>query len=561
MVSWLTTYKLGITILVVACLVGTAMTVYGQKLGPKLPDNPIDKTAVASEVLLAGSDKQIAKSLADNGITFHKKEDSQQEDQQNKTDEPTKKDNVESKEDQESAPDVSKNKVIKQSKQTQPKQSRTYFTTTIVNGEHVESESYRFKIIQKEADLKVRQQLVLLNDQEVDATGILLLESGENTIAITVTYEDKDGKKFDITKSYTIYFNADIDIVTTIKDGETVSDPVYSFESYMVQQDKKQEVTVLLNGKKLTSSSFKYQATLKEGENIISLSAGSGSSSVTDEYLVHYEEDASYEPPTIKIKGVQDNQVLEKQEVSFTVSATDYKRKAIPYASNQVIVSVNQDDVEPDWSDDTTAHFKLSLEEGDNDIEVSVSDGKDQTNEQLVVRTKEKDLGTAVFSVEAGTVGMGTVIPPTEMVVKKNNSASQYVMTLLKENGYSVTATGNVDSNFYLSYIHADNGDFWNGGQPHIPTSLKRILMDRNLLPDTEEIRQDDYEEVYAEANYDSIGEKDFTSQSGWMFSVNGQYLGVGMSDYEVKPGDTIRVRYTLMLGADINGGGKVGDW
>ena len=52
-----------------------------------------------------------------------------------------------------------------------------------------------------------------------------------------------------------------------------------------------------------------------------------------------------------------------------------------------------------------------------------------------------------------------------------------------------------------------------------------------------------------------SLGEFDFTAESGWMYSVNGQYPNYGMSECFPKDGDVIRIRFTLALGKDIGGG------
>ena len=44
------------------------------------------------------------------------------------------------------------------------------------------------------------------------------------------------------------------------------------------------------------------------------------------------------------------------------------------------------------------------------------------------------------------------------------------------------------------------------------------------------------------------------------MYSVNGTYPNVGMSERILRPEDVIRVRYTLYYGADIGGAGSLGN-
>ena len=48
------------------------------------------------------------------------------------------------------------------------------------------------------------------------------------------------------------------------------------------------------------------------------------------------------------------------------------------------------------------------------------------------------------------------------------------------------------------------------------------------------------------------VSEFDYGKQSGWMYSVNGEYPEIGCGAYELKAGDTIRWRYTLDLGKDL---------
>jgi len=53
-----------------------------------------------------------------------------------------------------------------------------------------------------------------------------------------------------------------------------------------------------------------------------------------------------------------------------------------------------------------------------------------------------------------------------------------------------------------------------------------------------------------------SYGEFDFSSGSGWLFSLDGSYYpGQSMSDYKLEDGDVLTLRYTLAYGWDIGGG------
>ena len=59
------------------------------------------------------------------------------------------------------------------------------------------------------------------------------------------------------------------------------------------------------------------------------------------------------------------------------------------------------------------------------------------------------------------------------------------------------------------------------------------------------------YDSVYIEG-IGNIYEFDCGPQSGWMYSVNGIYPGLGCSSYTLADGDVIVFNYTCDLGADL---------
>lgn len=59
------------------------------------------------------------------------------------------------------------------------------------------------------------------------------------------------------------------------------------------------------------------------------------------------------------------------------------------------------------------------------------------------------------------------------------------------------------------------------------------------------------YDSVYIEG-IGNLYEFDCGPQSGWMYSVNGVYPGLGCSAYTLADGDVIVFSYTLNLGADL---------
>lgn len=59
------------------------------------------------------------------------------------------------------------------------------------------------------------------------------------------------------------------------------------------------------------------------------------------------------------------------------------------------------------------------------------------------------------------------------------------------------------------------------------------------------------YNSVYIEG-IGNLYEFDCGPQSGWMFSVNGVYPGLGCASYTLSEGDKIQFLYTCDMGADI---------
>ena len=59
------------------------------------------------------------------------------------------------------------------------------------------------------------------------------------------------------------------------------------------------------------------------------------------------------------------------------------------------------------------------------------------------------------------------------------------------------------------------------------------------------------YDSVYIEG-IGNLYEFDCGPRSGWMFSVNGTYPGLGCSGYTLADGDAVVFRYTCDLGADL---------
>lgn len=108
---------------------------------------------------------------------------------------------------------------------------------------------------------------------------------------------------------------------------------------------------------------------------------------------------------------------------------------------------------------------------------------------------------------------LGTIISSKRVPFAEGDTVADVTLRLLDAMDLTYQHTGTTKSGFYLASI----GDF----------TLKGI-------------------------SYDSFGEFDAGSGSGWMITLNKTFIEYGASDFEVKNGDTIKWQYTCQLGEDI---------
>lgn len=151
---------------------------------------------------------------------------------------------------------------------------------------------------------------------------------------------------------------------------------------------------------------------------------------------------------------------------------------------------------------------------------------------------------TVAVTMEKHTLGQGFLIEPTLVKVPAETKASVVITDLLKkkypdmETPYRMT--GSVDSGFYLSAVYDPNQK-----DPQIP----QYILDK--------VGKDSIN--YESAKDDYLGEFDYYTMSGWMYSVGtkeqkASFPGVGAADWPMKDGEIMRWQFTLYgYGADLN--------
>lgn len=155
-------------------------------------------------------------------------------------------------------------------------------------------------------------------------------------------------------------------------------------------------------------------------------------------------------------------------------------------------------------------------------------------------------IGQAVVAVEAFTLGEGYIIEPVYVDLYEGETSADVLLRVLDSNNITADHWGTTQEGFYLatifgSRLEAIPDDVSN----NIPPVLMKHLMAEGI-------------ELDAKSYPDGLGEFDYTYQSGWMYCVNNKFPNVGFADYTLKPGDVMRVQFTLAYGRDIGGSSSV---
>ena len=394
------------------------------------------------------------------------------------------------------------------------------------------------------------------------------LNSGENRIRVKASYQSSTA---DVT--YTITYNASaFRIKTSISDtviDDNTAQSSASFEKVTVDSERYRFWLQLI------------QSTGKESIDRVRVHVGTGTLSLTQDsdgwytvdmgredrmlyidykdslgqpktykYQLHFQRNAEDTPedrqPTISpeiemdgtIIGLTDGLTLKNPDVILLVDGHSYTGKQL--YSNNYTVSVNGM-VVPAPVSQSGSKFGYSTylsNEGANTITITATDADGYSATRSWTVYYENGDITVTVSVEATTVGLGYLVPPTEVTVPGGTDAWSIVEKVLTENGYGTSGSGS-----YLSAIQRSgicSGFF-------IDSELMELIMADGMDENGAGLDPQPF-------SMDSLGEFDFYRWSGWMYSYNGSYPGYGMNVCKPQDGSVIRVRYTLALGKDIGG-------
>ena len=147
------------------------------------------------------------------------------------------------------------------------------------------------------------------------------------------------------------------------------------------------------------------------------------------------------------------------------------------------------------------------------------------------------ETGTVHIVIDATAAGAG-VLDDAYVTIKQGKPASYTVVQALEDFGYTYDSGGTEDNGFYLSRIY--RGGLMYGVEP--PEKLINLIERDGIY-------------ISGQSSVDSLGERDFTAGSGWMYTINDSgYAGKGLSAYYLSDGDELYLRFTLAYGKDIGG-------
>ena len=171
--------------------------------------------------------------------------------------------------------------------------------------------------------------------------------------------------------------------------------------------------------------------------------------------------------------------------------------------------------------------------------------------------------GTATVSVELTAIGCGYLVAPVQVETDGSLRASEALLRVLADHGYTAFYGGSPESAFYLAYV-ADgtkSGSFngYRAAAAEYPVENPRALGIKTRIPEKVSAYLEKNADYFDPADYETsfsgyIGEFVYTNGSGWMYSLNGAFRQQDLSSVRLAPGDTLRLIYSLWYGADVGG-------
>lgn len=377
------------------------------------------------------------------------------------------------------------------------------------------------------------------------------LSTGDNTLTMIARAGD-----FTETKEWQISYDGFV-FVTNLENADTAN-PRLDFRAMARYGESACELNAAVNGEAVAPDGMRYVITLQPGENRIVLVASHNNATKQYAYTVRYVDAA----PTVTA-NITDGKTYKSSTYSFDVKAKDGLGQKLPASAVSFFADFDADDgaenfapvsgVAMVWDDSVMTSYRIRFKTGAFAahtgtpflLKIVVTDDYGRSSAVTYRMTADpvaagEQIGEVVFSLEGFSIGCGYFVAPVYVPVYEGVPFSETLIEILEEHGWTYTYTGRVESGFYLSSI---------GG----------LNLEGNRIADGvwEFVKDSGYTRSVQAGG--TLGEFDFGSGSGWMYSVNGVYKNYGFADYYPQDGDAVRVQFTVILGEDLGGGGALG--
>lgn len=400
-------------------------------------------------------------------------------------------------------------------------------------------------------------QMQVMHNGEAVAVGqsgyyTVTLDQGLNTFLITARqgdyYEEKEW-----------VINYDGFVLSTNISSHDTNKQNYEFRALSQYGDEVCSVVVKSNDTIVAPDGNKYSVTLTDGENNIDIIVSYDGIEKTYTYTVRY-----FDTPPVMSTSIKDGSTYLGSTFNFDLTARDglgtkISAQNVSFSADWDLTDgadqfVPTDDVSVVWDDSTMTSFRILFNRGDFAshkntefaLKVTVSDDFGRTVSEIYKMTYTpaaygEKIGEVVFSLEGFSINCGYFIEPMYVPIYEGIPFSVTLTELLDEKGLEYEYTGSTLNNFYLASI-------W--GLDLSGNSIADGIWDK--------VKDRGYTRTIELGS--SLGEFDYGSGTGWMYSVNGVYKNYGFADYYPQDGEAVRVQFTVMLGEDLGGGGALGE-
>lgn len=225
---------------------------------------------------------------------------------------------------------------------------------------------------------------------------------------------------------------------------------------------------------------------------------------------------------------------------SESITITGYNPSGDKLSKEYFIVNLNGTNLYPELGYNGSLSYILNYEYGFNNLSVYVSDENNNSkvyNYSIYYDTPAK--APAIISVDADSIGLGYMIKPTPVDVEEGKTVASYVKEVLSRNGYSTFSTGSQNSHYVFKGLY--RSDLYTKCEPQISDEIIGYVIN-NYIP----FATSDHYNNFIKNGY-------FSTSSKWIFEINGVKYFDSMSNYTLKEGDILKVRFTLLNGTDLD--------